>query len=607
MATRDSLSQSMDKAVKHYASLFKLPSYGKVVLFQALLCVGGGLVSTAVLFRDSEGLINGLSLGFSLFVANLFFDYVVSKLILREDPIYDVRRTAVLSLFCLVLWLFFILVGDAVALFLMDLSWWVRLSLLGFPAVLILRLIVFSASSGMGFKNLIAASIIQPFICIIPFTMFWMTIDYPITVQLFMFLIFALIVSGISSYTFLYLVNQVGKRSLGVPSLDLFKAFLLNWIEDLNAPFEGFLEELGEEQNVELSLIKFNSSKTKAIMVIPSVHPGPFKNIGSSTLPALLKTTLEKKFDCVACVPHGLFGHELDLASQTQNQKIVSNVAEAMGFPASSDKASPFVTVSNGLSTACCQIFGDLAFLSVTLAPRTTEDIPQGLGVFVRQEAEKYGLVCCVVVNAHNSIDGMNGMPEALESLKSVAAACLEKAVSAKRLPFEVGAASVFPKEFSVRDGMGQGGITVIVVKVGKQKTAYVVIDGNNVVSGLREKIISAFRSFGVDEGEVYTTDTHSVNAVVLGERGYHPIGEVIDHDKLIAYIKEVTLAALSDLEHVKAGCWSISVPNVKVIGREKLETLSLLTDRGLQKAKKTIVPISILSGLVLMSFLLFV
>jgi putative membrane protein len=154
---------------------------------------------------------------------------------------------------------------------------------------------------------------------------------------------------------------------------------------------------------------------------------------------------------------------------------------------------------------------------------------------------------------------------------------------------------------------MGFGGITVIVVKVGEQKTAYVVIDGNNMVSGLREKILSSLKSMDISEGEVFTTDTHSVNAVILSDRGYHPIGEAMDHEKLIGYIKEATLAAVSDLERAKAAARSITVPNVKVIGEKKLETLCLLTDRTLQKAKKTVIPIFATTGLLLMLFLMFV
>jgi len=321
----------------------------------------------------------------------------------------------------------------------------------------------------------------------------------------------------------------------------------------------------------------------------------------------MLKRSAEEKLGCVVGVPHGLFGHELDLASQFQNQKVIENVVQAMNFEASGELASPFVTTKSGVATACCQIFGDAGFLSVTLAPKTTEDIPEELGFSVRQEAVKHGLTCCAVVNSHNSIDGTNGMADALDSLKSVSVECLEKSVSMKRERFAVGAATVFPKEFSLNDGMGQGGITAIVVKVGNQKTAYVIIDGNNMVSGLRETILSALNSMGIDSGEILTTDTHSVSALVLGTRGYHPIGEVMDHNTLIDYVKQAANAALKEMEPAKADCKDIVVSGVKVIGKEKLARLSALTDKGLRRAKSVIVPLLLASGLFLMLFLLLV
>ena len=92
------------------------------------------------------------------------------------------------------------------------------------------------------------------------------------------------------------------------------------------------------------------------------------------------------------CVPLGILGHELDLASQAQNYKIVAQVIASAKFEPQSALASPFVQVKEGDATASCQIFGDTAFLSFTLAPKTTEDLPQELGRIVAEEAKKLGL-----------------------------------------------------------------------------------------------------------------------------------------------------------------------------------------------------------------------
>jgi putative membrane protein len=404
------------------------------------------------------------------------------------------------------------------------------------------------------------------------------------------------------------MLNHVGERAVGIPSLSLLKAFLLNWILGANEPLEEFLEQLGEEQDVEVSLLRFDATRPKAMVVVPSVHPGPFRNVGSSVLPSMIKKVLEKQLGCTVCVPHGLFGHELDLASQAQNQRLVSRITNPEGFESAEALATPFVSVAKGVATASCQVFGKFAFVSFTLAPHMTEDLPQELGEFARQEATKHGWTCSVVVDAHNSLDGAVNADRALEDLRSATTACFAKASSGKLLPFGIGAATVMPKEFGLQDGMGSGGISVIIVQVGSQRAAYVVIDGNNMVSGLREQILLALRSVGVNEGEVFTTDSHEVSAITLSDRGYSPLGEALDRGKLTDCIVKAALAAIGDLEAAqRARHATVTIPRVKVIGKKRLETLCLLIDKALQRARRSISAIAVVDGLVLMLALMII
>src|SRR4030042_287890 len=111
VATESSLKKSMNNALKHYSSLFFLPSFRKTFAAVGFLCICIVGLSTVALFPSVEGFIWGLFLGVSTFVLTLFFDWVVSNLVLRKDLIFDMRRTVALSLFCWVLWLAFILPG----------------------------------------------------------------------------------------------------------------------------------------------------------------------------------------------------------------------------------------------------------------------------------------------------------------------------------------------------------------------------------------------------------------------------------------------------------------------------------------------------------------
>jgi putative membrane protein len=604
VATENSMNHSINKAVKHYASLFFLPTFKKALAVVAVFCIGIAGLSTFTLFPSVDGLLNSLFFGISLFAVTILGDYVTSKIILR-DPIYVLRRTVALSLFGWLFWLFFIILGVAIG-GVFSFWWWIRLCLLGFAAVLTLRFVVFLASSSVAIARRLLASLLQPFLCITVFVLFWARLASVNAVQILPFLVIIPITSYVSAFLFVYIVDRLGQRMYGVPSIPIFRAFMLTWVVALNEPFEELLEKLGENEDIEVSFLKFDSSKPKAAIIVPLVHPGPFKNIGSSLLPSLLKSEFGKKFRCDACVPLGILGHELDLASQTQNRRVIDSVLAAAEFEASADKATPLLKVSENGVTAVCQVFGKTAFLSFTLAPKTTEDMPRELGRIVREEAEKCGLDCAIVVNAHNSIDNTGIMDASLEALTAVASKCLKKNTSLPAEPFEVGAATVFPKEFSLQDGMGSGGITAVVVKVAEQKSAYVVIDGNNMVSGLREKILTALTSSGFDESEVLTTDTHSVSAVVVGRRGYHPVGEVMNHDLLISYITAASKAAEANLESCKAGSKRLVVPQVRVIGQSRLESLSLLVDAGLKKAKQILVPVFALEGLFLILLLTF-
>jgi putative membrane protein len=172
----------------------------------------------------------------------------------------------------------------------------------------------------------------------------------------------------------------------------------------------------------------------------------------------------------------------------------------------------------------------------------------------------------------------------------------LQRASKSQVADLQAGAAKVMPQGFSLKDGIGPGGVIALVVRVGRQTTAYITIDGNNMVSGLRERILLSVSEMGIDEGEVFTTDTHAVNAVVLDARGYHPLGEAIDHETLINCVKEATAQALANLEPAEVGWRVETVPNVKVIGESQIQALCMLVDEASRRARNaaiTILPIA--------------
>jgi len=562
--TNDSTDKYIDKVVKRYSKLFVLPSQSRITLYLGVLSLHGGILSILPLNLSLQNFAVGLGFGAIFLILTLLSDFIISQTSIR----------------------FFFL---------------------GFSGALILRLLVLSITSFTGFGRTLFSSLLQPALVALPIFFMSSAIGYTAEMQILVFALTSVSMALLTVFAFKYFMDRVGTGTLGIASSVLFKAFLANWTEDLIAPMETFFEKLGNQQDVKVSLLTFRSGeKIKAVIVVPALHPGPFKNLGSSLLPSLIQTTIQNKFDCVVSAPHGLVGHELDVSTWSENQRVVNSILEFVGSSSIYSKATPMVRTESDDAKASCQLFGDCAFLTLTTAPKTIEDLPPELNSLIVSEAEKRGL-SVLAIDAHNSMGGSFDRDSAVTSFSEASVDCLEKALKTKNSRFKAGAATVVPQEFTVQDGMGPGGISVIVVEVDSQKAAYVTIDGNNMVSGLRDKILSAIKELGIDDGEILTTDTHSVCGMIRSARGYNLVGEAIDHMKLISYIKEATIHALDSMEPVESSWRTEVIPNVKVIGEQQITELTVLADKTTQRARRLAVSLFPVAAIVLILLLLFI
>lgn len=586
---------NIDSAVRHYSSLFSLPSYKRIL---ALLFIEnmilGFLVNTCLKLYILWFLKDFL-LGALFFITTLLTEYFSTKLLLQRDVILNLKRCLFLSFASNILLLFFVSIAHILFFYFPDIDFFTKILSLGFFASLTLRFLTIYVISFSNKLRKSFSAVLQPLALLI-------IIFLSEGLHIFFITYFSLAIffSMLGVQLFMKSLNEIGVKSLGIPSLKLFRAFIANWAENVEQPFEEILEQISEESDIVVSSLIFmekKRKKLKAIIVIPNLHPGPFRNIGSSPLPGLIQERLEKEMGCIISVPHGISGHELDLASQKQNNKVLEALIKGLKEEPHElfSSASSFLTLEQDDVKIGCQIFGKWALLTLTLAPKTMEDLPSELNDLIVQEAKKMGFSWAIVIDAHNSINGTFNPEAVIETIIKGAFTALKKAANLKNnmSAIKVGAGKVIPEDFGIKDGMGPGGITAILVEVSGQKTAYITIDGNNMISGLREKILSELKNMGIDCGEVFTTDTHIVNAVVLCERGYHPIGEVMDHEKIISYIKRAVLEAMENSEEATVALQKIVVSGVKVIGESQLNELSLLVDNAIKKSKvSSIIPI---------------
>lgn len=125
---------------------------------------------------------------------------------------------------------------------------------------------------------------------------------------------------------------------------------------------------------------------------------------------------------------------------------------------------------------------------------------------------------------------------------------------------------------FSVdEDGLGSMGIQVMVIETSGKRNGYLLFDGNNMVAGLREKILARIGGI-LDDAEVLTTDNHSVNNTM---GGFNPVGEKMSHERIVEITEDLMRKAVNDLEDVEVGMKTGLIHDFNVFGPQSTARLA--------------------------------
>ena len=370
-------------------------------------------------------------------------------------------------------------------------------------------------------------------------------------------------------------VERSGTPEVRDSPLTLFRAFLQHWLRSDPEPLENRLGPLGTQGTIEGSILAFSGSKGALGSVVASnFHPGPYRDLGSAGLPSRLKASLERSKGGIVQVPHGISNHQLNIVSQQDVQRVIEKVVAEYPVGNPVHDASAMVRSAVDEAKASGQLFGDVAFLTLTLSPTEMEDLPSEVARDIEREAHARGLTV-LVADAHNSLSNQTSItPEQARKLVEASVKVLDQLALARKSSFKVGSAADPLEEFRLEDGIGPGGLSSLVVRSGNQIVAYLTIDGNNMHSGMREAILKDLEIVGISDGEVMTTDTHLVTGLVRSTLGYYPVGAHLDVGLLTRKVRETVQRALSTMEDSTAGFSRFSI-EVRVLGSETFHTIT--------------------------------
>jgi putative membrane protein len=605
------MSDSIEQTASLYKWLFQLPTMKKLLIFSlgATLIIG---ITVRIIILLPLSLISNIVVGiiegtFLLFIPAILSALVTQPLMRGDRSVWDRRRLIALSFLC-VLFLGLAYVIGAILFRLTATSIMVSAAFIfGASFIFMLRLLVFNAMTEFSILRSLAAAFSQPLFSVVAFLLSEVFFPFPRIVENAIVFAITLAIFGVAALVYIWLVNQPILKSLGVKGLSFFYGFLLDWIENKSDLMEENFEKIGETTSLPVLTLLFNDSKAlSSVLVVPNIHPGPFKTVGSSEMPYIISREIQKKTGAVVSVAHGPSTHGQNLVSAKEIEKVLRTVEGSLGQTNFVSEVSQFVRYEKDEAKVGCQIFGDFALLVATLAPISFDDITLDLGEQIRKAAISEGVKDAFLIDAHNcggeTMEPVSSNTEIAEKMIYAAKMAVKKAKSKMSPKFKVYAIQSPPSPSDKWEGIGPAGTTVYAVEVEGQKAAYIVIDGNNMVPGLREKILEAVKKAGVDEAEVMTSDTHIVNAVSLNPKGYNPVGQVGDHKKLINTITRMVKEALVKVQPAKVAYSIRNVEKIKIVGEKQMEILISQILKSVSTAKKSL---SVLISAALLGILL--
>ncbi len=303
-------------------------------------------------------------------------------------------------------------------------------------------------------------------------------------------------------------INAPMKKNLGVGTVETAAGFARLWLYD-EGELEDYMREVATKVTVPISVVALSKGNEKVLLISPSIHFGPFADLGGSDLPAKLKQLAVKaEWDCG--VFHGAATHDLDPVEDV-SAKLFTAVTENIG-KAKWKKARELKIYKGvyGKAKAWVLDLGSCGICFLSRAPAVTEDINMGLGMALCATAEKKLKKPIALCDAHDSDakivtsfePGSKEGHEYLMAIQNLRAVAKDKAICGWA-------------QGSAEEGdIGDAGITVLAF--GKKPSAVIVLlDGNGIEWKFRKKLEEEIKKrFGAEVVIIATTDTHSVNKV---------------------------------------------------------------------------------------------
>ncbi|MGC8681175.1 MAG: DUF2070 family protein [Thermoplasmata archaeon] len=428
------------------------------------------------------------------------------------------------------------------------------------------------------------------------FYVFSLTITYFFSDKSYFYLISFYISSILfifASRFFLFYLSREFKNEFDLDPVK-YVGYFINYIS-IQRPEEmlslnNFLSKMYSLMELPLHslIIKNGSGKIKAMLIFPYVHPGPFGEVGCSDLPRRLYAKLKDLSENVL-VFHTSCTHNENCGGDEDMEKIATSIRNNIKDIKYSSKVSEIIRISDHISIRA-QVFDNTALVTLIPDKEGFDDITLDLGMKIMRKLRSAKIKNVIVVDAHNSFDKSY---KALDNIDQNLLNDLKTKLndtSFENIKCGIGQTKIDTKS------IGPLGIQAVIFQ-GKKKYGYILIDGNNIEKGLREKIMEKVKN-KIDDVEVYSTDNHIVN---INPKDLNPVGNGANIDEILSSVDQSIDMALNNMENVYIGFYGTKLL-LRIAGKGYIDKMSFYVKRMIKRLR-----ISILIVILTFIFSLFI
>jgi len=358
----------------------------------------------------------------------------------------------------------------------------------------------------------------------------------------------------------------------GVDVLSLANAWAKYILMRDSSDLEQLFFRCGIRKRIITKFIRIDcANNARIILLVPGVHFGPFRELGSATLPHILDEELGRR-GYEVLVLHGAGSHELDVVTAEETKLFVRRLMSLMDVENNYDNVEmfEFFRVHDGVREALV-IPSDRTYLVAISSPLTGgDDLPKEVEELAEELGKKYLGVDVIVVDCHNvegprELNPKTFVPLLRQALSTTSRICSD---------FE---ASIAVEEVKGHvKGLCSPKIKVLAISCNGKKLGIVYLFGNNAMMGVRDSLRRQLIELGFDDAEVVTADDHLCTATSFDA----PYYAVELSRELVQAVRNASLRALKTLSLAKARYGSAALDTM-VLGENAFKLLGIAENVG--------------------------